>query len=175
MSDYAEWDAASVDLASEIVKEHGRKIEGAALVKIISAKLTKAGHSKRTSWTRWKFTTSSDTSDKHCTDAAALARRLARTARRRVAALRARKGRLFAEPRRGPAAAARSERSRAVRVATAFLGATGVPHEQRLDCISQFIGPCDAPAMAPLDDHGVPVDSFCRHWLGAISKVAVIG
>jgi hypothetical protein len=41
MSDYAEWDAASVDLASEIVKEHGRKIEGAALVKIISAKLTK--------------------------------------------------------------------------------------------------------------------------------------
>ena len=30
MSDYAEWDAASVDLASEIVKEHGRKIEGAA-------------------------------------------------------------------------------------------------------------------------------------------------
>ena len=45
MSDYAEWDAASVDLASEIVKEHGRKIEGAALVKIISAKLTKAGHS----------------------------------------------------------------------------------------------------------------------------------
>ena len=25
MSDYAEWDAASVDLASEIVKEHGRK------------------------------------------------------------------------------------------------------------------------------------------------------
>ena len=38
MSDYAEWDAASVDLASEIVKEHGRKIEGAALVKIISAK-----------------------------------------------------------------------------------------------------------------------------------------
>ena len=76
MSDYAEWDAASVDLASEIVKEHGRKIEGAALVKIIFAKLTKAGHSsslstsrppKRTSWTRWKFTTSSDTSDKHCT------------------------------------------------------------------------------------------------------------
>jgi hypothetical protein len=47
MSDYAEWDAASVDLASEIVKEHGRKIEGAALVKIISAKLTKAGHSRR--------------------------------------------------------------------------------------------------------------------------------
>ena len=34
MSDYAEWDAASVDLASEIVKEHGRKIEGAALVNL---------------------------------------------------------------------------------------------------------------------------------------------
>ena len=46
MLDYGDWDAAAVDFAAAIAEEHGREIDGPALVKIISDKLTAVGASE---------------------------------------------------------------------------------------------------------------------------------